>query len=760
VSSVKKTLVALVVLLTLFAAVAVPVFASPEDVTGDTLPVTSSSLFDSTKFVSNQYTQTDDETVVTPFIDIPSTFVKASEDDRLELWYEPGNYAIRIVDRTSGYIFGSSFADKTTDLPDFNRKFEGIINSAVVIEYYTYNASTGVYTSVEESMFQSDLTTTDFTAVAGGFDIAVHFGESGIGLVLQVTLEDGDLHLRIDNDSITEGEDMKLRSIKIYPYFGAVYGDSVPGYLLVPDGIGALVRYRAVDAVTDVYQLNYYGTDIGIKSDVADAAELTLPVFGMIHGIRQHGFLGIIEEGATDATLVVNPAKNNLKYYYSHPLFVYRSQYASPTSKAAAAAGTGTQVIQSERNSFDIHLVYRFLDGEEADYVGMANSYRDHLIEAGTLTPITGEAPADLPTHVEIIGAERTSGFLFDRTVVATDFSQATAILTELTTTVGPIHAVYKGALKGGYSGAGPVTSALESALGTTSQYLELSDLLAAAGGSLSLYADPLLIYDAAPHSLYKDVAQRVNSNLLTGSALTMTTYFAAPVRAMELLADNADTWSARGIVALALGTVGNVLYSDFKDGTLDRAEAAKLYDDTLSGIGQDLSLYRPDAYLFDVLARYLAVPTVTKQYQIYTDTVPFLSIVLAGTVECYGGYLNFAADETLSLLKLADYDLYPAYVLTWESAYLLQDTELANVFSSSYATWKDRIAEDHEILDAVLLPAYGSAVASRRVIEPGFVRIAYANGTVVYVNYTASAKTDGLVSVAAREAMAVTADD
>jgi len=739
---------------------ALPILSAAPHVPADGLPQATSSLFDATKFASNQFTQEDDEAVATPFLDVPAAFVRAAADERLELWYEPGNYAIRVVDLDSGYVFGSSFADKDADLPNFNNKFEGIINSAVVIEYYTYNAETGVYTVIEESMFQSDLTTASFAAVPGGFETAIAFGESGIGLTLEVTLEDGDLHLRVDSDSITEGDEFKLRSVRIYPYFGAVYGDSVPGYALVPDGAGALVRYRAIDAVTDVYQLNYYGTDIGVKSDVADEAELTLPVYGMIHGIRQHGFLGIIEAGAADATLVVNPAKSNLKYYYTHPQFVYRSQYAAPTSKAAAAAGAGTQVIQEERNSLDIHLVVRFLDGDAADYVGMANSYRDHLIDTGVLAPMTGDAPAALPTHVELVGGCRAEGFVFDRTAVLTDFGQARTILEDLTASVGPLAVVYKGVLAGGFSGAGPGTASFERALGTADELARLAADMRAAGSTLSLYADPLLIFDATPHNVYTDISQRVNRRLSGGSGLTMPTWYAEPLRAMERLSDNAETWSRKGLSDLALGSVGTALYSDFKNGTFDRSEAEALYRTTLEGLGGSLALYRPNAYLFGAVSRYLAAPVVSRQYQIYTDTVPFLPIVLAGTMELYGGYLNFAADDTLALLRLADFGLYPSYVLTHGSAYLLQDTELGALYSSSYATWRERVLSDHGILDAVLLPAYGSAVAARRVLAPGFVKITYANGTVIYVNYAATPQADGAVTVDGHAAKAVTTDD
>jgi len=742
------------ILLFVFACFAPSLFTHAQ-VPDETPLLETVDAFDQTKLSSNAFTQTDDTRLIANHLDIPATFVLAATSGDYELWYEPGNYSIRVRNTATGYIYGSSFAAAGVDIPYFNRTFELRVNSAVGVEYYQYDATSGVYLIKEEYILESNLTTTAHRDVPGGFETDIVFGLSGIALTLRVTLVDGSLRIEVPHESMTDNETYPLRSIRVYPYFGATYSDSNPGYILVPDGSGALIRYRPIDAVTDVYQWNYYMSDIGVRSPVQGEADLTLPVFGMILGIRQNGFVGIIESGAEHATLVVNPAKSNLRYYMAYPQFVYRSLYAAPTSQAAAQSNSGRQVVQTNAVPFDLKVTYRFLQGDAADYVGMARSYRDHLLDEGVLRE-QSDAADPLSTMIEFIGGETTRGFLFDTVVTATTYAAALKMVDELAPSLDVIHAVYKGVLAGGFSSAGPRTRQLLSRLGNLGELKELQDRLKERGGSLSLYMDPLLAFSGRGYNPYSDQAQRINSRLLFGSGLLQNTAWMSVIPAMRLLSDNAGHFTAMGFEDLALGSIGHTLYSDYKNGEVSRFEAAALFATALRELDGSLSLYRPNAYLFDSVSRYLSAPLVNSRFVIYTDTVPFLQIALSGTMDVYGGYLNFAADRAGTLLTLMDYGVYPAYVLTEASAYVLQDTELGMLYSSSFATWKDAILDDHETLSIVLGPVAASSIVARTVLQKGFVRIDYANDFSVYVNYTSASLSDGATVVPARSGRTV----
>ncbi|MFA5006895.1 MAG: DUF5696 domain-containing protein [Candidatus Izemoplasmatales bacterium] len=752
---IKKALVVLF-LAGLPTAVAV---AAIRPVPSDILAPDPGSPLEDTLFQSNRHTQVDDFTEVENDLAIPGNFALVAETEELMLYAEEPSGAIRVVVKADGYVFGSSFAAASEPIPHFNETWEGIVNSAAVIEYYFYNETNGAYIVKEESLFTSDATTMAYRPVAGGYELAAVYGESGIGLTVRVTLDGPYLRVEVPSESISEGETYKLRSVKCFPFFGSVYGDSKPGYVLVPDGAGALVRYRPIDAVTDIYEFNYYGTDQGIVRSAGDDALLQFPVSGMVQGIRQHAFVAIVESGDEFATLVVSPAKNNLKYYYSYNRFVYRGAYRAPASKADAASGSGSQVIQEERNSCDAAIVYAFLAGDAADYVGMANAYQDYLRGTGVLADIALPA-GTVPALVELVGAEPAPGFLFDEMRAMTTYAAADRILSDLATAIPAVTAVYKGWSAGGLTDGRTPHDRHEPALGTRAELLDIVERHNAGANSLSLYVDPATVSEDGSYSVYRDVAKRIDSSLHTVTGIERTIYRLNPLRTVTLMADAVSGLSEDGVDGLAVGSLGWLLFSDYQsDDPIDRAEAAALYGEALSDPAATYSVYRAGAYLLRYAKRDLAIPTSTSGFAIYTDTVPFVSILLAGAMEAYGPYANFFADRTEETLRLIDHGLLPSFILTEASAYLLNDTELRSLYSSSYATWSGTVREIYGEVASVLATCYGSRIEARTALSPGVVRIDYENGVRVYVNYTGSAAQDGAATIPARSGTAVTPD-
>lgn len=716
----------------------------------DSLPDDFAALGD-TLFESNRYTQPDDETVVDNYTDIPGNFQLVGESEAIALYAESPNGAIRVVNKADGFVYGSSFAAAGVPIPYFNELWEGIVASACLVEYYSTTESGAIQTTTE-SFYTSPDTTLAFSLIENGFSLAVHFGLSGIGLTLRVFVDGEYLRVQIPRESVTETGTYPLKSVYCYPFLGAVYGNSVPGYVFVPDGSGALIRYKEINAVTDIYEFPYYGLDSGLVRDASVSANFNFPVSGMILGIRQHGFVQIVADGDAFATLVVSPAKNNLKYYYTYNRFVYRNTYLAPGTRAAAASGTGQQVIEDNRNSCNVSLVYDFLAGEEADYVGMANAYQDYLRKEGALGDLSLPEGV-VPALVELLGAETTEGFLFETVEAMTTYAQARAILSDLSQSLPAITAVYKGWSQGGWSGGGTKYLSVEPKLGTKAELQALLRDFNVGNDSLSLHADFLTVSESGSYSTYRDVSQRVDSSLAGIPGVRKTWYLITPPRTAVLLENARESLLGWGAGELALGSIGYRLYSDFKDSAapIDRAEAQAIYAAALSASGEKWSLYRASAYLLAYADKDLAVPTTHSGYAVYTDTVPFVSILLAGAMEAYGPYANFFADRTAETLVLIDFGLLPSFILTHESAYLLNDTELSSLCSSSYDTWKETVVSLYGTVASALSQFYGERVVSRMVPKAGITETLYANGVTVVVNHTGETWTEGSLTVEAR---------
>ena len=81
---------------------------------------------------------------------------------------------------------------------------------------------------------------------------------------------------------------------------------------------------------------------------LTDANNVTLPVFGGVQGVKQHGFVAEVTGGAEFAAIMATPAGMTTKYNWITSRFIVRQNYMQPTSKS----GSGVQVTQKVPNAY------------------------------------------------------------------------------------------------------------------------------------------------------------------------------------------------------------------------------------------------------------------------------------------------------------------------------------------------------------------------------------------------------------------------
>ena len=705
----------------------------------DSLPI-GDNILDETYLSSNQFTQDDDLSIVNNYLDVPNSFIRVADNDFYTLYMEEGSQAIRVLNKADGFVYGSSIATKDENIDNFNTTWEGIVNSAVTIKYYDYNNETGIYTTKEESLLKDPLSSSSYELIDNGFQADLYFGESKISLTLKVYLDEEYLTVEIPNESIEEGDTYKLRNLKIFPFLGAVYGDSIPGYIMVPDGSGALIRYQDIDVHTDIYEFRYYGQDNSIQNALDSEPKLAFPVFGMVHGINQHGFITIIESGSEHGSLVVSPAKRNLKYYYSYNEFTYRGIYQTPLSESDASNQTGRLVIEEDINSCDLVMHYKFLSGEEANYVGMANAYREYLVN---IANVSRQIDSDMPVEVfiDIIGSETKKGFIFDEYLEMTSVDQVREIINFLVDNDVQPMVVYKGYDSNGLTSMGMTSEGISNKLGSKQDISGLLEYVEDNEVRVFFQIDPITVYEDGRFSMFKDATRRINQNLLSDFGFTKSKFFIAPKSVENAILSSIDNLNKDNINSFAFDSIGYLLNSHYSnsDESFDRSEVRTVYRNVLSSLEQDILIYQSNDYLLEYTSDYLLVPMSSSRYRIYSDTVPFVPYVLKGLMRSYSPYQNFNSSSTVQLLKMIDFGIAPSYLLTYESAYQLQSSELQQIYSSSFPTWKDKIVMDYSFLSEGLEVQKNSYVVDRTYLDSGVYEILYDDGTSIIINYTNS---------------------
>ena len=149
-------------------------------------------------------------------------------------------------------------------------------------------------------------------------------------------------------------------------------------------------------------------------------------------------------------------------------------------------------------------------------------------------------------------------------------------------------------------------------------------------------------------------------------------------------------------------------------------------------------------------------MPLENSQYLFETDSVPFLPIVLKGSVDYYAPYINQGYYTEDSLLKIMEYGAYPSFLTMQAENEKLIGTPSSDYFSIHMENWQEAIVSCYQQLNEVLQKIEGACIEEHRVLQKGVVRVRYSNGMTVYVNYLNEEYRDGSTVVAAKSGICV----
>lgn len=691
-----------------------------------------------------------EETVVSPFT--TEGFEKVGQTDELEVYLHREEGALRIMDRRTGYLWG---AVSTGEAEGLNSTWRCYANGLVSIECFNSEG-------VESRLAIGKDGVASYTLLENGLLCDVSFPEQGIAFQVRADWSGNTLSMEIVDGSLKEGlaeSAYTLKSVTFLPFLGSSYSDSVDGYMLIPDGCGALIRYLQPGNYSSTYAARIYGTDYGIGSLASTAGntarqeqQILMPVYGMIHGAYQNGYLAVVEGGAEYASILATPAQTNNPYNWAAARFEYRQKYIKNINRKE---GAGASIPQETANVLSPKISFHFLHGEEANYDGMAVLYRQMLIMDGVLTPIT-DAGGVVPLQLEVIGAGRKEGLLWDTTEVFTTAAQAQEIAERLQMAgIGSLDMVLRGYTRNNEAG-----EKLLKDMGAEKDFAELEESVTELGGSLYYYFDPATANEDQIH-LRSEAANSLSRseirwNEQAAASMYSDTYL---YRLSEARQRTEDALASPYGGNLALAQLSNKLYSDFTSGKeVTRAESLELVwniADSVAGGGRT-AFYRPNQYLWTLMQKAYDLPVANSQIIYESDSVPFLQIVLSGCVELYGSTINTSLSSTERLLRQIEYGMAPAFIVTGCESAALYNTAWEGYFSTSYADWEPQILEAYETVAKGLSPVWGHSIVAHTCLTTGLIRVTYDNDVQIYLNYTDAALTRDGVTVPAGDFLVI----
>lgn len=684
---------------------------------------------------------------------ILETYALAAENDDFQLYFDETTLAFKLFDRRSGYLWHSGL-DAVIDGDRLNTSWQAFARGGLSIEVLDRR---GVNRRVS-------LGNTEHTLAVAPIDRGVSaratFTESGITVEMRVQLETDGVRVELPFAGIVEGNpDFRLGRVYLLPFLGAVRGGTIPGYMLLPDGSGSLIRFADTTRADNMFYGRYYGDDLGMTGREAwdpfvnAPAPIAFPVFGIAHSEAQSAFVSIVERGASYGELQVHPADVITNFNFLHHAFIYNQPYFQATNRS----GAGVTVLQDRANVFDAVVRYRFLAGAAADYVGMAHSYRDYLEAQGRLTP-GAPTTTDIPIRLEFLGGDNEDVLLWERFVPMTTVAQMSAILDDLALPNAEV--VYYGWQPLGATSVAPADLTLDGGLGNVGDLRALAQRLADGGGQFALYLDPQAALVNEPGYVARsDLAVSITNEYLRGFNRAPTHYFNYETLERRF-SQFTRVVGEQPSMGLALDGIGWLLYSDFRDGTARTRESSlTAYRTLLEGSALRLGLYRPNDYLLGSAQAYYDLPLGDNGYLYTTEPVPFLPIVLSGRMSTFGPILNFSSNQQADLLRHLEYGIYPSYFLTQEPTSTMINTRSNWIFSSSIRQWGETIRTTYAWMNGLLSPVHGQAIIAHERLMDGVYATTYEGGYRIVVNYTDAPFEFAGVVIAGRDAALLEAD-
>lgn len=592
--------------------------------------------------------------------------------------------------------------------------------------------------------------------------------EASTNITLKVDVEyilDGkDLIVRIPVGNIVTDEKHPVSELTLAPYLlsGDIYDE---GYIFVPDGSGGIINFNSGKTFTDVLSIPIYGKNL-LNSPyfyTEDFVQSTLPVIGIKK--NDTAILGIIEEGAELATVSadVSGKVDEFNKVYAKFDLLYME-------KVAMTVKDGGFVVKYAKNGYkgNITMRYKLLEGENANYTGMAKEYKSYLKEKGALkeNPVPENAPlflellASVPTEKMFLGIPYTSY----TSMTSTDEAQK---ILEMLKADGVENIVlqYTDWANGGMKNSIYKNLKVIRSIGGMKGFKELVSFAKKEGVALFPEIKMLTTYSTWGVRDNRDISRLLdntkaimpNFNIVTRQTNKIREWLLSP-SFLPKYASSIQKWVKKlEIDGLGLDNSALLLYGDFNTKKeLLRTDARPLIEEAFNTLNQDAKLMFSNAnsYAFGYASYITDLPTSNSGRRIVDYSVPFVQMVLENDVpysmEDYNQYSLEGFEKYL--LKAIETKSSLKWIMTHENesklteAYISKNFNMKPYFQTQFSRWEGKIGDYYDQYNEFYQKVKDAEMKNHEVISSDLVKVEYTNGLTVFINYGKEEKTiDGV---------------
>jgi len=570
---------------------------------------------------------------------------------------------------------------------------------------------------------------------------------------LEYKLENENLLVTVPMDSIEYPENFPLLNMTLLEFFGAAHFND-EGYIFVPDGSGALFNIGLMTRQDLPYSSPVYGIDYAIhtKEKINKTVPTIMPVFGIVR--NQDAMFGIIEDGEALATIQAYKGGTSNSYNVAFPSFDIEK-----TDNLILGSGVNSNMVGFQGRTYDgdISVRYAFLNGETADYNGMANYYRNYLIKKYDIQKI--EPKENRPFILETLGSidknKTFMGIRYEGKEALTSFDNNIEILEMLKENgIDNIKLRVSGWFNGGMNQSIPLNVNIERVLGGKRGFQRLLDYTSE--NQIDIYPDVRFVtVDEKGLNIFRSkyLSKTIDSKSAKTYMYNPATYgidryykqvYSRNILAAGKIPDIVDRFMGNigryPVSGISLADLGNEIYTDFnKRNTIDRQSAWKIMYEQVKNINQELGnimLSSPPITITQFADTIVCVPSNHSQFNILEERVGFYQMVLHGLVDYASEPINHSSDHRKEFLRSIELGSRIYFSWIYQDASAIKGTDFDYLFSPNYKDWIDLAVWYYSESNAALNKLQDKFIVYHGKVSENVYKTVYEDNTKVLVNY------------------------
>jgi len=603
----------------------------------------------------------------------------------------------------------------------------------------------------EENFRHAGYTMADYVEDSARYELSGEAVRPAFSITLRYILDGKSLLVNVPYDSIGFRQAYPILQFALLPFMGAGSVDDT-GYLMVPDGSGALIDFNNGKHSQVPYSIRIYGWDEAMPRDAVISDNRALfPAFG----IYRNGatLFCVIEEGSAYASVRADVSGRNASWNRVFPTFTMvhgalmdiaeRNQRAVYLYEATLPAGE--------------NITLRYTPCAEPGYVGMAKEYRNWLTNRYPAI-LNNRNAGGVPIAVEVIGAvnktQHRLGLPMDLPLKLTSYKETEKMIRDFVNFGWEnVQVKINGWFNRSVEHEVPSRIKLIKELGRKRDFKNIINT--AEGFNYTLYpeVDFVFMRDVGLFSgfnIYSDAARYVNRERVQRFPYSFVwfgerkqwgklNYLARPEATIRLIDNFMPKARSLGLENIAFRNMGSRLSGDFHERRhISREASMRLRQqqfEKLDQTGANILVHGGFVYSAPWASIITDMIIEDQGFGITDVSIPFLPIVLHGLVPYTGRAINLAEDYTKSLLKAIESGAGLYFSFMSEESAELQETKFRQFYANEYEKWVGDANVLYQTFVRDFGHLYNQSIVNHVILSRGVTITEYEDGTRVIVN-------------------------